>query len=110
MHNYNKNVYAKNNYVKNLLSRNFYIVKYVDRVYAVGFIKNGVIEGETAYGCYAYLKNNGKELYFYDCNTNQWLLNLVKKINKPPIPFGFYAGIGTRDLPTKSIIENLYEN
>ena len=101
---------TRNSYTKNLLSRNFYITKYVERVYAIGYLKEGLIDGGTAYGCYSYLENGGTELYFYDCNTNKWYLNLKNIVEKPPKPFGKYAGIGTRELPSEDIIRNLYED
>jgi hypothetical protein len=114
-----RNTNSKNEYIKNLLRRNYLIVKNVDRVYAIGTITNGVINGGTAWGCYMYLikdtlntdskDKGGKELYFYDQSEKCWFWyyfdNGIKyyKNVKVPKPYGNYAGIGTReviDFPT----------
>jgi hypothetical protein len=101
----NRNLKSNNYYVKNLLRRNYLIVKNVDRVYAVGTISNGVINGGTAWGCYMYLIQGKKELYFFDQNEKCWFwfyfdngIKYYKNVNVPE-PYGNYAGIGSREVP-----------
>jgi hypothetical protein len=93
-----RKIASSKDYVKNLLRRNYLIIKNVERVYAVGKILNGFIDGGTAWGCYMYMYKGGKELYFYDIDKKHWTLNMGNDPVNPPTPYGIYAGIGTRDV------------
>jgi hypothetical protein len=98
-------------YTKNLLRRNYYIVKDVDTVYAVGRLKydGSEVLGGTGWGVQMAI-NNGLDLYLYDMATTSWYeykhyddgswlqMTHDNKKFRPPMPKGYYAGIGSQEL------------
>lgn len=106
-------------YVRNLLRRNFYQIEMVSSVYAVSTIKNGQISGGTAWACQMFIDRNFSfmnkiPLFVFDQDKRQWFQYDKHEgfvaIDKPPVPSGMYAGIGTRDLNDfgKEAIKNAY--
>jgi hypothetical protein len=108
---------SQNPVVNNLLRRNHFQVRYSERVYAVanllpddkGALK---ISGGTCWAAqmfvdrwYADRTLKECELYFYDMISNQWMQwwETWKIIDKPPVPHGRYAGIGSRDITNAGI-------
>jgi len=109
---------SQNPHVNNLLRRNYFQVRFAERVYAVAnFLPddNSVlkISGGTAWACQLYVDRwyAGRdlkecELYFYDMTSNKWMQwwETWKVIEKPPVPHGRYAGIGSRDITDEGIL------
>lgn len=100
---------ASNPYVGNLLRRNYYQIAWAEAVYAVGEMKNGEIQGGTAWATQMYMDRflrDGTDLtlarlYFYNQATRTWMFwNGIWQtlIGAPPTPAGVWAGIGSRDL------------
>ena len=92
-------------YVKNLLRRNWYQVAAAERVYAVSTIVDGIVQGGTAWATQMFMdrfNNEPCECYVYDQLEEQWFKwnGFWEAIERPPEPFGVYAGIGTRNLNT----------
>jgi hypothetical protein len=113
---------AKKESVNNLLRRNWFQIRRAERVYAVanlvqddpGTLK---ISGGTAWACQMYVdrwyteKNFPEcELYLFDMQSNTWMQwwETWKTIERPPIPYGRYAGIGSRDI-TDSGVKAIFE-
>jgi hypothetical protein len=112
---------SKNDYVNNLLRRNYYQVNQTERVYAVAPLdKTGQVVGGTAWAVQMAIQRGIKEIYLFDCFADRWytydIMAEWDDFWKPtdylniPRPHGFYAGIGTRELPDAGIqaIEGLY--
>jgi hypothetical protein len=112
---------TKNEYVNNLLRRNYYQVNQTERVYAVAPLdKHGKIVGGTAWAVQMAIQRGLKDIYLFDCFGDRWYtydsMADWDDFWKPtdflyiPRPHGFYAGIGTRELPDAGIsaIEGLY--
>lgn len=108
---------SKNDHVNDLLRRNYFQVRFAERVYAVanylpddaGTLK---ISGGTAWACQMYVDRwySGRdlvecELYFYDMLSKKWMQwwETWIDIDRPPVPHGRYAGIGSRDLTDDGI-------
>ena len=108
---------SKTEHVNNLLRRNWFQVRFAERVYAVanllpddaGILK---ISGGTAWACQMYVDRwyGGRdlvecELYFYDMVSKRWMQwwETWVDIDRPPIPHGRYAGIGSRDITDDGI-------
>lgn len=103
---------SKNEHVNDLLRRNYFQVRWAERVYAVASFlpddKSALkISGGTAWACQMYVDRwySGRdlvecELYFYDMVSGKWMQwwETWIDIEKPPVPHGRYAGIGSRDL------------
>jgi hypothetical protein len=90
-------------FVANLLRRNFYQVATAERVYAVTSIKDGIVQGGTAWATQMFMDRfNGDpcECYVFDQVADGWFKwnGLWEAISSPPEPFGVWAGIGSRDL------------
>lgn len=76
----------KTEFVKNLFRRNYYQIKDVDQVVAIAPIKDGIVQGGTAWAVQMAL-DMGKEVYVYDINANKWV---------------HQKGTGTQDAGTKA--------
>lgn len=95
----------KSEYVNNLLRRNFWQIKHTERVYGVGWLKDGMVQGGTGWAFQMAFDRGIFEQYFFDQITNKWwkLVHLLfgfkwVEADKPPKPHGVYTGIGTREL------------
>ncbi len=93
-----------------LLARNWCQVKYSDAVFAIGRIKNGVVEGGTAWAVQMALDAH-KPVYLFDqvwltCRDGLWV-----PCNVPVLTPNF-AGIGSRDITDAGIgaISEVYRN
>lgn len=100
---------ASSLYTSNLLRRNHYQVKWASSLYAVGVMKNNVVQGGTAWAVQMYIDRftHGNEhldeckLYFFDQSTNKWFFwkaNWKEMDEQPPCPSGIWAGVGSREL------------
>lgn len=98
----------------NLLSRNYAQVKNADAIFAVGHLKNGIVDGGTGWAVQMAIDDN-KPVYVYDQTRKQWFSNIngqwqvfsgIPKLTKN------FAGIGTRELNQdgKDAIKQVYEN
>lgn len=115
---------TKKENTNNLLRRNFFQVRWSESVYAVSrFNQDGSmlgVDGGTAWACQMYVDRflfdqeplDLCKLYFFDQETNTWhsWKRIWTAIEKPPMPSGIYAGIGSRDLTKqgKQAIKDLY--
>jgi len=112
------------NYVNNLLRRNYYIIQQSERVYAVtAFDIRFKAIGGTAWGIILSINNGIEEIYVYDQSRTQWFKfggNEVMSrytnwdevdLEDIPVPYGKYAGIGSRELSSsgRRAIESLYD-
>jgi hypothetical protein len=90
-----------NQYIANLIRRNYWQVCWSSSLYGVGWMKNGNIEGGTAWSfCLANIFNI-KQQYFFDQYTDVWYeydYDRWKVIKNPPQPEGLWTGIGSRNL------------
>ena len=89
----------------NLLRRNWYQVETASGLYAVSSLKDGKVEGGTAWAIQMFLDrhptNEPLSAYLYCQKVQEWLHWDGKgweTIGVPPPPSGLYAAIGTRDL------------
>lgn len=98
----------------NLLSRNYAQVKNADAIFAVGHLKNGIVDGGTGWAVQMAIDDN-KPVYVYDQVRKQWFSNInsqwqvfsgIPKLTKN------FVGIGTRELNQdgKDAIKQVYEN
>lgn len=106
--------------VNNLLRRNYYQIKDAKSLYAISSISNGLVDGGTGWAVQMFLdrmvidKTEGLNAYVFDQKSRQWYQYEVGngwiKIERPPVPTGIYAGIGTRDLVESGIkaIQKVY--
>ena len=89
-------------------------VQNADAIFAVGHLKNGVVDGSTGQTVQMAIDNN-KPVYVYDQIRKQWFSNIngqwqvfsgIPKLTKN------FAGIGTRELNNdgKDAIKQVYEN
>lgn len=111
-------------WLDNLLRRNYYQIQTADSLYAVGFLGfDGSVLGGTAWAVQMFIMERQGHAYFFDQNRKSWfvrnridpnyqdsnynsetLFNLKwNKINKPPVPSGTYAGIGSRDIQDSGV-------
>lgn len=106
----------------NLLRRNWWQVKDAERVYAISTIKDGIVQGGTAWAVQMFLDRhtlkNGEaaECYVYDQETKTWNIwstpmGWVTLHSRLPRPYGRYAGIGTRDINSHGLkaISEIYK-
>lgn len=98
---------TKNPFVDNLLKRNYYQIAETERVYAVAEMKNGKVQGGTAWAVQMFHDLGGKEIYILNIIDNNWYDYHGSSVN-PPMPHGVYTGIGTRKMPENSELK-LYE-
>jgi hypothetical protein len=90
-------------WIINLLRRNYYQVGNSQSVYAVSTLKDGKVQGGTAWAVQMYLDlhQDNPQCYVFDQDVEQWLTwsnNEWTAIETPPPPTGVWAGVGTRDL------------
>ena len=89
-------------------------VQNADAIFAVGHLKNGVVDGSTGQTVQMAIEDN-KPVYIYDQVRKQWFSNIngqwqvfsgIPKLTKN------FAGIGTRELNNdgKDAIKQVYEN
>ena len=90
------------NYVGKLLRRNWFQVRDASSCYAVSSIKNGQVQGGTAYAVQMCIdKPAACTIYLFDqeeCYWLRWDEDHWQRIYEPPAPQGVWAGIGTRRL------------
>jgi hypothetical protein len=96
----NRKIAALPCFVRNLLRRNWYQVRNAERVYAVSTIKNGLVQGGTAWAVQMFIDHGGQEAYVFDQNADQWFVWCGEwtETGSVPEPSGVWAGIGSRDL------------
>jgi len=108
---------SKNPHVNDLLRRNYSQIRWAERVYAIANLmpddKSMLrISGGTAWACQMYVDRwySGRdlkecELYFYDMESNKWMQwwETWKAIERPPVPHGRYAAIGSREMTDAGI-------
>jgi hypothetical protein len=104
-------------HVNNLIRRNWYQIRFAERIYAIANflqedpgtlkISGGTAWAATMYVDRWYMEKNFKEceLYLFDMQSNTWMQwwETWKTIERPPIPYGRYAGIGSRDISDEGI-------
>ena len=95
------NVNSQAGYIKGLLARNWFQVKNSDAVFAIGFLKNNVVQGGTGWACQMAINHN-KPVYIFDQMIEQWHSynfdnDKYEQIEEPILTPNF-AGIGTRDI------------
>jgi hypothetical protein len=96
-----------------LLARNWCQVKYSDAIFAIGRIKNGVVQGGTAWAVQMALDVQ-KPVYLFDQASERWLTcrdDLWLPCDVPVLTRNF-AGIGSRDISDAGIraIGEVYRN
>ena len=110
----NETLHRRPDAYMNLLSRNYAQVKNADAIFAVGHLKNGIVDGGTGWAVQMAIDDN-KPVYVYDQTRKQWFSNIngqwqvfsgIPKLTKN------FAGIGTRKLNQdgKDAIKQVYEN
>lgn len=110
----NETLHRRPDAYMNLLSRNYAQVKNSDAIFAVGHLKNGIVDGGTGWVVQMAIDDN-KPVYVYDYIRKQWFSNIngqwqvfsgIPKLTKN------FAGIGTRELNQdgKDAIKQVYEN
>lgn len=104
--------------VSNLIRRNVYQVMFTDRVYAVAPLKDGIVQGGTAWAIQVYLNsfldqfgqlldiNRVPEIYLLEQFSNTWyywdLSNGWIQCKSPKKPNGKWTGIGSRKINQKN--------
>jgi len=87
----------------NLLRRNWYQVRDAQACYAITEIKNGIVQGGTAWAVQMFKDRfNGEPCPAYvfcqtTCHWFEWT-GTWSPIYEPPKPSGIFAGVGTRNL------------
>lgn len=110
----NETLHRKPEAYMDLLARNYAQVKNADAIFAVGHLKNGIVDGGTGWAVQMAIDDN-KPVYVYDQTRKQWFSNIngqwqvfsgIPKLTKN------FAGIGTRELNQdgKDAIKQVYEN
>lgn len=103
-------------YVRRLLQRNHFQVAWSRACYAVAKIDHrGIVEGGTGWATSMFIDRFGGrfcECYVYCQRVEGWFVHGDDgwiRIEIPPVPYGIWAGIGSRDLlPSgKAAIRNL---
>lgn len=99
----NRTFPTKSEKVNNLLRRNWYQIRKVESVYAIAPLEGQFVGGGTGWAVQMYLDRDieDKRCYVFNIIDKKWyLLNNIeiKSIEKPPLPSGRWAGIGTRAL------------
>lgn len=83
-----------------LLSRNYQQVRNSDAIFAIGTLKNGIVDGGTGWAVQMAIDDN-KSVFVYDQVRKQWYTNQNSKwsvLNETPTLTKNFAGIGTREL------------
>jgi hypothetical protein len=92
-------------FTNNLLRRSWYQVENSERCYAVAIIKNGMVQGGTAWATQMFIdKYSGAacECYVFCQDANKWFKweGFWQEILSPPVPHGVWTGIGLSDIKT----------
>ena len=111
--------------IDNNLRRDSYIVRWCERVYAIGVFTNDAsllkIAGDSAWACQMYIDRflydqepiSTCELYFFDLKAETWLVWNTKwsRNNQVPKPHGIYAVLGQERLTraAKISIDQLWQ-
>ena len=96
-------------YVLSLLQRNMYQVLLTNSVYAVSDIKDGMVQGGTAWAVQMFLDidpNNRHRCFVLDKASNEWYQhNGIEWVRcyDVPTPSGKWTGIGSREISTENI-------
>ena len=96
------------------LQRDYHIIRGVDAVYAVGKLNPGFgglqVDGGTGMGCQMYWNGGGRNLFFYDQDTDEWKqpnpegVWQVLASGPPPVStFSKIACIGSREMTEKAL-------
>lgn len=93
----------RSNFAANLLRRNWYQVRDSNACYAVSTIKNGMVQGGTAWATALFIdKHNGAACacYVFCQEASHWFVwdGTWEQIYEPPPPSGIWAGVGSREL------------
>lgn len=109
----NQSLHRRPERYMDLLARNWCQVKYSDAVFAIGRIKNGVVEGGTAWAVQMVLDVH-KPVYLFDQVSERWLTSrdgLWVSCDLPVLTHNF-AGIGSRQITPAGIraIVEVYRN
>lgn len=88
-----------NEYTTNLLRRNYHVIKDASTVLAITTVKNGKVQGGTAWGV-VMADCKGKDVYVYDLNEHVWKKYKNGELHRCDIPTlsAQFAGIGSRIL------------
>ena len=109
----NETLHRRPDKYMNLLARNWIQVENSDAVFAIGQLKNNVVDGGTGWAVQMAIDVN-KPVYVFDQERNKWYTNIDKnwvEIGTPTLTPNF-AGIGTRNINQNGIkaIRDVYEN
>ena len=109
----NETLHRRPDKYMNLLARNWIQVENSDAVFAIGQLKNNVVDGGTGWAVQMAIDVN-KPVYVFDQERNKWYTNVDKdwiEIGTPTLTPNF-AGIGTRNINQNGIkaIRDVYEN
>lgn len=109
----NQSLHRRPERYMDLLARNWCQMKYSDAVFAIGRIKNGVVEGGTAWAVQMVLDVH-KPVYLFDQVSERWLTSrdgLWVSCDLPVLTHNF-AGIGSRQITPAGIraIVEVYRN
>jgi hypothetical protein len=107
---------STNKWVASLLRRNYYQVCDAEAVYAVATIdKGGLVSGGTSWAVQMFLDRftgPEKAAYVFDQDCGTWFTWNTgwMAIERPPVPSGVYAAVGSRDLKQagKNAIRDLF--
>lgn len=108
----NKTLKRKPEKHMDLLARNYAQVKNSEAIFAIGHIKNGIVDGGTGWAVQMAI-DDGKPVYLYDQERCQWFYNHNKQwayFNDIPVLTLNFAGIGTRKINENGIkaIKDVY--
>lgn len=95
----------------NLLARNWMQVKNSENIYAIGYIKNNIVQGGTGWAIQMAIDNK-KDVYVFNQDKDKWYYwNGKFEVCNTPVLSESYAGIGTRDIKKNGInaIYNVYK-
>ena len=109
----NETLHRRPDKYMNLLARNWIQVENSDAVFAIGQLKNNVVDGGTGWAVQMAIDVN-KPVYVFDQERNKWYTKLDEdwiEIGTPTLTPNF-AGIGTRNINQNGIkaIRDVYEN
>lgn len=109
----NETLHRKPEVYMDLLARNYNQVKNADAIFAIGHLKNGIVDGGTGWAVQMAI-DDGKPVYVYDQERKQWYKNINGVWSESSIPTltKNFAGIGTRGLNEsgKQAIRDVYNN
>lgn len=97
----------RTDFVKSLLRRNWWQVRDAEACYAVSRLHKGVVAGGTGYAVQMFIDRGLMSAkagpWVFDQEVGVWYRwnrswNRWDAVDRPPVPEGRYAGIGTREL------------